>query len=118
MKQVTQTLNDGVLSIYSLENIAEKGNKPIESLKEKEKGMRYEERTVGMARYWTAFQYQTKIQRILRVQRRDTIQPLNVVVPNDGEQYKIVQVQYPKDSPSCMDLSLERLEARYDITRS
>jgi len=40
----------------------------------------------------------------------------DVVIPTDGEQYKIVQVQYPEDVyPPVMDLSLERIDAAYDI---
>ncbi len=117
MASKIQTFNDGVVSIYTVGNIATAGNMPKEGLTLKfEKPLPYEERTVGMGRYWAAMQNQVKVQQMLRVQRINNLSTQDVAIPIDGEQYKIVQVQYPKDvEPPCMDLSLERLVAEYDI---
>jgi hypothetical protein len=39
-----------------------------------------------------------------------------VAIPNDGKQYRIIQVQYPEDmEPPVMDLTLEELLQDYDI---
>lgn len=116
MKQQTQTFNDGVVNVYSIGNISEPGNRPKEGLTLKVDPLRYEERTVGMGRFWTAMQAQVRVERILRVPRLDSISSQDVAVPNDGEQYKIVQIQFPKDVvPQCMDLSLERVDSNYEI---
>ena len=116
MKQQIQTYNDGIINIYSVGNISEPGNMPKDGLTLKIDSLRYEERTVGMGRFWTAMQAQTKVERILRTPRIDTVSTQDIAIPIDGKQYKIVQIQYPKDVvPSSMDMSLERLEAEYEI---
>lgn len=116
MSQKPQTFNDGVVNIYSVGNIAAPGNMPKEGLTLKVGSLRYKERTVGMNRFWAAMQNQTRVDLMLRVQRLRNISPHDVAIPNDGEQYKIIQVQYPEDvEPSVMDLSLERIDAVYDL---
>ena len=112
----TQLFNDGVVNIFSVGNIAEPGNMPKDGLTHKVGPLHYEERTVGMNRFWTAMQAQVKVERLLRVPRINSVSSQDVAIPIDGEQYKIIQIQYPKDvEPPCMDLSLERLEAKYEI---
>jgi hypothetical protein len=69
-----------------------------------------------MSRFWAAKQAHAKIDMILRVPRLNIVSTQDVAIPNDGEQYNIVQVQYPPDvEPPCMDLSLERIGAKYEI---
>jgi hypothetical protein len=117
MPQKTQTFNDGVASIYSVENIASPGGMPKEALTIKAANVRYKERTVGMSRFWAAKQTNAKIGRLLRMPKLNSVSTQDVVIPIDGKQYKILQVQYPEDVyPPVMDLSLERLDASYDIT--
>ena len=114
-KDNLQTFNDGITSIYSVKNIAASGNLPKYITTEKVKNLRFEERTVGMGRYWTAFQYQARIEKLIRTQRISSVTVHDVAIIN-GQQYSILQVQYPKDvEPPCMDLSLERLEVAYEI---
>lgn len=116
MKQQTQTFNDGVVNIYSIGNISEPGNMPKEGLTLKVGPLRYEERTVGMGRFWTAMQAQVRVERILRVPRINSISAQDIAIPNDGNQYKIMQIQYPKDvEPPSMDLSLERVDTDYEL---
>ena len=115
MKLQTQTFNDGIANIYSVGNIAEPGNKPKEGLTLKAGPLRFDERTVGMGRFWTAKQGQVRIDRLIRTARIGSISPQDVAILADG-QYRIMQVQYPKDTDiPTMDLSLERMEAAYDI---
>jgi len=113
-KTLTQTFNDGIVNIYCVENIAEPGNMPKEGLTLKVGPLHYEERTVGMSRYWTALQNQAQITQMIRTQRINSVNVHDVAVLN-GKQYDIVQIQYIQDiEPSCMDLSLERLEVEYE----
>jgi len=110
-----QTFNDGILNIYSVGNIAEPGNMPKDGLTLKIGPLRFEERTVGMSRFWTAKQEQVKIDRLVRVPKHINVSTQDIAVIN-SEQYEIKQVQYPKDVEiPVMDLSLERLVQVYEI---
>ncbi len=107
---LTQSFNDGVVNIYTVENIAEEGNLPKEKLTIKITALHYEERTVGMNRFYTAMQNQVRVGQMIRVPRINSVSAQDVAIPIDGKQYKIIQIQYPKDVfPQVMDLSLERL---------
>ena len=109
-----QTFNDGIANIKMVKNIASVGRLPVLDSDPKAI-LPYEERTVGMSRFWTASQDNTKIERMLRFPRLDTVVRNDVVIPTDGKPYNIVQVQYPPDiSPPSMDLSLERIEVAYE----
>ncbi len=111
-----QVFNDGIVTIYSVDNIAEKGNKPKEGLTKKVGPLRYQKRTVGMSRYWTAMQAQVRVDQVIRVPQISSISTQEVAIPIDGLQYKIVQIQHIEDvQPPSMDLSLERIDANYDI---
>lgn len=117
MKQQTQTYNDGVVNVYEVKNAAEVGKLPKKNAKFKVGPLRYEERTVGMGRYWTAMQNQVKITKILRMPRINSVSTQDIVVTNDNMQYEIKQVQYPPGVlPASMDLSLEKVVAKYEIS--
>ena len=106
--------NDGVAKIYSVGDISSQGDMPKEGLTLKAE-FRYSERTVGMGRFWSAQQAQAKIDLLLRVPKRREISPQDVAVPNDGHQYRIMQIQYP-EGLDVMDLSLERIESEYEFS--
>ena len=111
----TQSYNDGVVVVYSVENIAEPGSMPVDKITLKE-SLRYDERTVGLNRFYAAMQNNVNIKYVLRCPRIRSISTLDVAVTNDGKQYKIVQIQYPQDvEPLSMDLTLEELTPVYDI---
>lgn len=112
MKKIL-AFNDGVVKIYSVENVAEDGDRPKECLKLKHT-LRYKERTVGMDRYWTAKQAQAKIDLLLRAPKLRDISTQDIAIPVDGNQYKIVQIQYP-EGLNVMDLSLERVASDYEL---
>lgn len=111
-----QTFNDGILNIYTVGNTAKNGNMPKEELTYKIGPLRYEERTVGMSRYWTAKQANVKVSQLLRVPRRDTVNTDDIAVLSNSMQFRIIQIQYPKgtDIP-VMDLSLEKAGVNYPI---
>lgn len=109
----TQTFNDGLVYICSVENTAEAGNMPKEGLAAKGK-LRYSERTVGINRYYTAMQNNVKIDRVIRCPRLEMVSTQNIACIN-GDQYNIRQIQYPEDiMPKVMDLSLEKVVQEYD----
>lgn len=114
MKKKMQTFNDGVLEIYLVDNISQEGNMPLEKLTLKIGNLRYENRKVGMSRFWIAQQATAKIDKMVRVPRlKITSQDVALI---DGDQYRIMQTQDQDDvSPASMDLSLERLEVKFEI---
>lgn len=114
LKTLTQTYNDGVAKIYS---VSTSGNMPRKELTLRlTNSLPYEERMVGMSRYWAALQEQTRIERLLRMPRNDAVEREDVVIPIDGQQYVIKQIQYPPDvEPKSMDLSLEKVQVAYAI---
>ena len=108
LKSKAQTFNDGIVRIYSVGSAEELIL---------EQTLRYKERTVGLSRYYTALQANVKVQYVLRCPLHRSVSSQHIAVPNDGKQYKIVQVQYPEDAdPPAMDLTLEEVKAKYDIT--
>lgn len=118
LKQRTQTYNDGVCRVYSVENTAPAGFRPREGLVLKDGPLRYAERTVGATRFYAAKAAQERVDVVVRVPRREGIAVDQVAVLGDGRQYIIKQVQHPPDVvPPSTDLSLEavRTEDAYDL---
>lgn len=111
-----QIFLDGVCAVYAVENVAAPGRKPMEALRERYGGLCYEERAVGVTRFYKALRQEERIDRVLRVPLREDISVMDVCVPVDGAQYRIRQVQRVMGAaPPCCDLALERLGAGYDF---
>ena len=114
---MAQTFNDGVLTVYEVGNIANLGDRPEEGLIQKfDNTLPYEERTVGVTRFIANKQDQSIIEQLLRIPRINGIAREDIVIPIDGEQYRIKQVQSINDvEPRCLDLSLERVGIAYEL---
>lgn len=108
--------NDGVLTIYRVENGASPGKKPVETLAVRGV-LRYQRRTIGIQRHYAALTAGAKVDHLLRVPYRPEVSAQDVAVPvPDGRQYRITFVQVPESvTPPVMDLTLERLERDYDL---
>lgn len=88
---------------------------PQKSLTPKAK-LRFDNRTVGMKRYFEAAMADVRIDLVIRVPRRRDISTQDVVII-EGEQYEIKQVQQPDRAyPLSTDLSLERVEKIYEAS--
>ena len=104
-----QTFNDGIVNIYDTVSPRTIAATPRRTL-------RYEERTVGVTRLFAAAQVNAVVSYVLRCPRLRDVSTQDIAVPNDGKQYKIYSVQYPKDiQPPVMDLTLEEVQGNYDI---
>jgi hypothetical protein len=111
----TPSFTDGHIKIYSAGNGASAGDKPTDSLTYKVT-LSYEERTVGLKRFWEAQAFDVSIQRLIRCPYYKPVSSQDIAVGMDGKQYKIVQLQVSADQGvKVMDLSLERIEKIYDI---
>lgn len=95
-----ETFNSGILDIVQL-----KENKIVSDI---ERGVRFQEKTVGINRYWQANVVSVKIDRLVSVQAGLPVMTDHMVLIGK-DQYKIKQVQYKQDTkPPTMLLSLER----------
>jgi hypothetical protein len=116
LKSITQTFNDGILSIGSISNIAEAGEYPCEQWTLKIQSIPFENRTVGMTRFWQGKQLNVQIDRLIRCPKIPDINLLDVIVFEDGDQYEIIQVQYPREvTPQPMDISIQKLKVKHDF---
>lgn len=107
---ITQSYNDGVVTIYSVADVAQPGYQPQIELTEKIK-LRYEERSMGLQRYYQAMQNQVQIERVLRVQRTNKITSQDVAITEDNTRYKIYMVQAVSDVyPPSVDITLSKFE--------
>lgn len=109
--------NDGLVTVYRVENQAAPGDKPVERLVRKGV-LRYQRRTVGIRRHYAAMSAGARVDLLLRVSYRTEVSAQDVAVPTlDGKQYRITLIQVPEDvTPPVMDLTLERLERDYELS--
>jgi hypothetical protein len=105
---------DGYVKIYRVENFADSGAMPQETL-ELEWGFRYTRRTVGMARYWQAMQAGAEIRHVIRIEFFPNVNSQHIAELEDGRRYRIAQIQYPEGVfPRVMDLTLTEVTENYD----
>ena len=106
--EVTQTYNSGVVTVYSVTDSARPGYQPVEQLTPKIT-LRYEERRLGIQRYYAAMQNQIQVERVIRVQRAGQITNQDVAETEDGRRYRIDLVQSVDNVwPPSLDLTLAK----------
>ena len=113
LKTKFETFNDGVVSLYKVTDLALPGDLPVEGLVLKQT-LRYKERTVGLTRYYAALHEDIKVDFVIRCPEVRGLSEKNtdilVAILIDGQQYKVVQLQYIEDAqPPSMDITLTRL---------
>lgn len=113
---VTQAFNDGVVTICQVTDAAEPGLQPQPDLTPL-LHVPYEERKLGIRRYYEALQNQIHVERVIRVPRA------NVMVTNqhaarteDGQLYRIDLVQGADVYPPSLDLTLVRYAQTEEAT--
>ncbi len=114
-RQITQPYRDGVVKIYTITDAAKPGYqpKPTPTLVE---ALLYAERRVGLQRYYSGKQAQVQVERVIRTQARPSVNPQCIAVTEDGTQYGIELVQQLQDVyPPSMDLTLVRIEQKYEV---
>lgn len=112
---ITQSFNDGVVTIYSVENSAPPGYRPAERLTRK-MALRYAEQRLGINRLYMSRQNQAEIERVLRVPRVESISNQDVAITESGKQYRIDYAQSVADVwPPSLDLSLTKVEQEYEV---
>lgn len=113
--EISQTYNDGVVTICEVVDIAEPGYAPKEELLPKYT-VGYAERQMGVQRYYAAQQNQIQIERVIRIQRGISIDSQDVAVTEDGHQYRIDLVQSVLDAwPPSLDVTLAKIDHEYEV---
>lgn len=107
-------LDSGIAVIYAVENASDRGAYPVERVTLKSTEC-FENRTVGMSRYYAAKHANVTVDRVIRIWRNASVTTQDVV-KIDGDFYIIQQVQdaSDKDELPVTDLTLERTVQRYD----
>ena len=107
--EITQNFNDGIVTIFAVENVAKPGYQPQMELVPKFV-LRYAEQRLGVQRYYDAMQNQIQVERVIRVPRAD-ITNQNIAQTQDGKMYRIDLVQTADGSyPPAVDLTLTKYE--------
>lgn len=115
-RRITQSYRDGVVRIYTVTDAAQPGYQPKPALMLAE-ALFYQERRVGLQRYYSSKQAQVQVERVIRTQLRPGVSPQCVAITEDGVQYGIDLVQQVTDVyPASMDLTLTKIEQKYEVT--
>ena len=106
---------EGILTICTFANIAPSGAMPVERLVPKCTAY-YRKRTVGYNRMYAAMGANQQIDMVVRVTYTEppSYGEHWYVVFEDGTQYRVDAVQEIIEE-GCIDLTLVRLEALYDV---
>lgn len=106
--EITQTFNDGMVTIYTVTDGAASGYMPEPTLTELVK-LPYQERKLGIKRYYSAKQNMIHAERVIRVPRSAayTINNQQIAKTEDGNKHRIDLVQIVPDVyPPCQDITL------------
>ena len=115
-RRITQSYRDGVVRIYTVTDAAQPGYQPKPALTLVET-LFYAERRVGLQRYYSGKQTQVQVERVIRTQLRPGVSPQCIAVTEDGTQYGIELVQQVTDVyPASMDLTLTKIEQKYEVS--
>ncbi len=112
---ISQSFNDGLVHICTVEDVARVGRQPKKSLHPR-CTLRYEERSLGIQRYYSAKQANVQISRVIRVPKGPEISTLDAAITHDGRQYSITMVQAVANVyPPCYDLTLSEITQTMEV---
>ena len=112
--EISQSYNDGIVAIYSAQDVAKPGFRPSQKLTLRVK-LQYAERRVGIQRYYAAKQNQTQVERVIRCQNCGGISNQDIAITEDGKQYRIDLVQLAPDVyPPSVDITLRKIEQKVE----
>lgn len=111
------TFDDGIIKVYSVSNGSEPGEVPAKVLATPVLFYFHEE-SLGVTRYFEALKAGQLIEKVISIPWPAEISVNQIVVFEDGSQFKIRMVQYEKDDDGLkiIKLSLERNGEEYEIS--
>ena len=112
---ISQTFNDGVAGIYSVEDRATPGQKPQPVFTIKV-SLYYAEMRLGINRAYLGRQNQVEIERVIRVPHTGKVSPQDIVITEDGKKYRIDLIQIAEGVyPPSADLTLTKIEQKLEV---
>lgn len=111
-------LDSGILEVCRLENNAPPASMPSEQLVPLSKHF-YGERTVGYGRQYAAKGVSEQVDMVARIWQDRSVRIGMYVIFDAGDQYRIDNVQHilDEDGLRVTDLTLQRLDDLYDVSR-
>ena len=107
----------GLVTLYSLENVAQPGFMPVQKLVEQGKAY-YSYVTAGITRIYAAMGANRQFDLVIRCHNMVELQDgVKYAIPEDGKQYRIDPAQ-PVYDDDAIDLTLVRLEEYFDVEPS
>lgn len=107
--EITQNYNDGVVSIYSVKDVAQPGYQPVPQRTLKIT-VRYEEQRLGIQRLYSGRQNMVEIERVIRIPIAGKVDNQDIAVTEDGREYRIESVQSAVDVyPMSLDIALTKI---------
>ena len=114
--EITQSFNDGIVTVYSVKDTANPGYKPKSELAYKVK-LCYEERRLGIQRYFSGKQNQIKIERVIRCPATGQVSTQDVAITEDGQQYRVDLIQKADGVyPPSVDITLLHIAQKYEVS--
>lgn len=109
------TFNDGIISLYVVENGAENGDQYVEKLSLYNK-YKYGNKVIGLQRQFIAEQNNVKIKKLIRIPTVDERINTQMIAVINNNQYVISDVQYvDNEMLNHIVLTLTDLEENYEI---
>lgn len=110
------TFDDGIIYIYTVENIAENGAKPKKGLVLRDKFF-FGFDVLGVNRYYTALEAKIQLAHVVNIPGWGGVSVLDIAIMEDGTQYRVqmVQPQVDENGLRITKLSLERIVTEYDV---
>lgn len=110
--EISQTFNDGLVAVYRLTDEANPGYMP-KPKSVKVALLHYEERRLGLTRYYSAKQNNVDVKRVVRVPRGTRIAARDIAVTEDGQEYTIDMIQTVDGvRPPSLDLTLAKVSQK------
>lgn len=111
------TFDDGILKVCEVVNSAANGQKPKYTLSERARYY-FSYDNLGINRYFTALNAKKQIEAVVNIPEWHEIDSRDVIVLEDGRQFRLamVQPQFDYDNLRITKLSLERINENYEFT--
>ena len=115
IKEISQTFNDGIVTVYADTDAAKPGYKPTSGLIKRIE-LCYEERVLGIQRFFSGKQNQIKVERVIRCPATGQVSTQDVAITEDGQQYRIDLIQKADGVyPPSVDMTLTHVEQKYEV---
>lgn len=113
--EISQTFNDGIVTVYAVTDTAQPGYKTTLGLIKRIE-LCYEERVLGIQRFFSGKQNQIKVERVIRCPATGQASTQDVAITEDGQQYRIDLIQKADGVyPPSVDMTLTHVEQKYEV---